>query len=525
MIPGRNDAIFAYYGRQTDGHPDAGIACGKIRPACPTFISHDAPIDAMSIAPSSNADARLATARTLWEHGDLAQSEAILRDLAARHPAREDALTLLAKVLQSQGRLDGASEVIFDLCRAAAFEPGVSLRGAQFIQQCHRQPLAAELCEAAIARNRALPELLVVAGNIARELGDFARARTHYLAALDANVDLNSWFVLGALAHTVHYSDAGHPDFAKFAAHFRNTACSARARASTGFGLAKACDDIGDYKSAAHVLREANAMVRAVLPWSSPAWDNFVEARTHERIARLRDATPPDFVPIFIVGLPRTGTTLTATRLAGNTGARDRGELRTLGFIAAKLIGGAHLGSTSAIAEAEELYRALARQDDAPATWYIDQDPLNFRYLHIVDALFPQARVIHCRRDPRDTALSLWSQDFAHPDCAFAYDFASIANYAAGHDRLMQHWQRSLSLRLHALDYETFVADPQGSLAALRVFIGARDVDAAAPSSGATPINSASVWQARQPIYATSVGRWRNYAPFLPELAQRFVHA
>jgi tetratricopeptide (TPR) repeat protein len=477
----------------------------------------------MSMPPSDDIDSQFAVAQALWERDEVARSEAILRELAARDAAREDVSTLLAKLLQSQGRLEAASKVMFDLCRVRAFEPELTLRGAQFIQQSHRQPLAAELCDLAIARGRATPALRAVAGNIARELGDFAKARALYLDALEAGVDLNTWFVLGALAHTVRYADAAHPDFARFDAHFRDEAFSARARAATGFGLAKAFDDIGDYESAARILRAANTLVRSAVTWSASAWDAFVDTRLSERVARM-SATPwHDFVPVFVVGLPRTGTTLAATRLAQHTTARDRGELRMLRFIAEQLIGGGHLGDAGAIAEAAELYRVHARQDDAPATWYIDQDPLNFRYLHIIEALFPQARVIHCRRGRRDTALSLWCQDFAHHDSAFAYDFAHIARFAAGHDRLMRHWQRTLSLPIHTLDYETLIADPASTLDALRDFIGAPAADAAA--SPAAPIHSASVWQARQPIYAGSVKRWRKYAPFVPELAGLFPEA
>jgi tetratricopeptide (TPR) repeat protein len=473
----------------------------------------------MAIPRSDDIDSHFAVAQALWERDDVAGSEAILHDIAARDPTREDVSTLLAKLLQSQGRLDAASKVMFDLCSARAFEPEISLRGAQFIQQSHRQRLAAELCDLAIARGRATPALLAVAGNIARELGDFAKARALYLDALGAGVDLNSWFVLGALAHTVRYTDAGHPDFARFDAHFRDGAFSARARAATGFGLAKAFDDIGDYESAAGILRTANALVRSALTWSPSAWDSFVDARLGERVARVPAAPRSDFVPVFVVGLPRTGTTLSATRLAQQTAARDRGELRMLRFIAEQLIGGGHLGDAGAIAEAAELYRVHARQDDAPATWYIDQDPMNFRYLHIIEALFPQARVIHCRRGRRDTALSLWFQDFAHHDSAFAYDFSHIARFAGGHDRLMRHWQRTLSLPIHTLDYETLIADPASTLDALRDFIGAPAADAVASPA---PIHSASVWQARQAIYSGSVGRWRKYAPFVPELIELF---
>jgi tetratricopeptide (TPR) repeat protein len=302
-------------------------------------------------------------------------------------------------------------------------------------------------------------------------------------------------------------------------AHFRTTRSSARARAATGFGLAKAYDDIGDREAAARVLREANALVRSQQTWSAANWRDFVARRKQEQPARARSPVTAEFVPVFVVGLPRTGTTLTATHLAKHAGARDRGELRTLRFIARQLIDGGHLHDASAIEEAAALYLAHARQDDAPATWYIDQDPLNFRYLHLIAAMFPQARIVLCQRGRRDTALSLWSQDFAHEDCAFAYDFADIENFMAGHDALLEHWQRTLPLPIHSANYEDLVADPQRALAELRNFTGILETQATT-SDAAVPINSASVWQARQPIYTRSVGRWRAYAPFIPELMQ-----
>lgn len=223
-------------------------------------------------------------------------------------------------------------------------------------------------------------------------------------------------------------------------------------------------------------------------------------------------------MPVFIVGVPRTGTTLTSSVVARTPGARDRGELRTLRFISEQLIAGGHLGSRSALTEAAQLYRTLAVQDDAPATWYLDQDPLNFRWLHIAAAMFPQAKIIQLRRDRRDTALSLWSQDFAHPDLGFGYDFDDIAVYMAGHDALMQRWKHDLSLPIFELDYETLVAEPESTVAKLRDFIGAPEAASDAGHDSA-PVQSASVWQARQPIYSTSVGRWKHYAPHVPELA------
>lgn len=471
----------------------------------------------MTTAMNDNADAQLASAQALWQRNEVARAEAILRELNARNAGREDIAMLLAEALRSQGKLDAACRVVFELCSANCFSPDLSLRGATFARQCDRHMIAMRICNETLSNHVPLTGLLVLTGHIARESGDFQTARERYLAALDAGVDLERDHVLGALVNTKRYTDAADPDIARCERHFQDAAYSARSRASAGFGLAKVQNDLGDYAAAACTLSEANAMVHAVWPWDAAAWRQSVEMRRGERVACARGVESADFVPVFVVGLPRTGTTLTATLLARTTAARDRGELRFLRYIAEQLITGSHLGSTPALTEAAQLYQAQSRQDDAPATWYIDQDPLNFRFLHIAAAMFPQARVIHCRRNRRDNALSLWSQDFAHGDYAFAYDFSDIANFAAGHDVLMAGWRQNLGLPIHELDYEKLVAHPDGTLASLRKFIGAPSIGMGDEPDN-TPVQSASVWQSRQPIYSSSVDRWRAYAAYVPGL-------
>ncbi len=357
----------------------------------------------------------------------------------------------------------------------------------------------------------------MLAGNVAREAGKFEEARAHYLASLASGLDLGRHNVLGALASCRRYTDSADSEIKLFAKHLADTRYPLHSRASAGFALAKAQDNLADYAAAAKALREANGMVHATQAWDGAAWRAFVAARLRERLPAPPASAGGSFVPVFIVGVPRSGTTLTATLLARSTGARDRGELRALRYIADQLVAGGYLGGPSALREAADLYRRLAVQDDAPAALYLDQDPLNFRWLHVAAAMFPQARVVHLRRDRRDTALSLWSQDFAHPDLAFAYNFADMATFIDGHDAMMRHWAQSLSLPIFELDYETLVADTESSLVKLRDFIGAQR---SVPGSerDLAPVQSASMWQVRQPIYATSVGRWKHYAPYVPEL-------
>lgn len=466
-------------------------------------------------------DERFRTARALWQQGQVAAARALLDDFLTHHPMHLEATSLLATLLQSQAELNAASQLMSDLCRQSGLGVAITLRCAQFIRQCQRHELAAILCEDALARGNASAELLALAGNLARELGQFDRARAHYFAALAAGVDLDRQFVLGALAATKRYTDRRDPDFERFIAHFENRDGSPDARAVTGFGLAKAYDDIGDYASAAKTLRTANQLSRQVQPWSREAWHQLLDSRMQSHAIAPPLLGDPGFVPVLIVGLPRSGTTLAATRLAGHPQVRDRGELPMLHFIAQRLQAGNLLHDAGALRQAADLYRAHAVQDDPRVHWYVDKNPNNFRYLDLIAALFPQARIIHCRRDPRDTALSIWSQSFAHPQYGFASDLGDIADFIRGHDRLMQHWRQDLRVPMYDLDYETMVANPESTLEALRAFVGLPAATAPLTARASTvAIATASLWQARQPIYSTSVGRWKNYLQFLPELAQ-----
>ena len=463
----------------------------------------------------------LRTAQALWQQGQVESARTILEGILAQQAGHTEAANLLATLLQGQGQLNAASHVMASLCRHSGGDAATTFRCAQFIQQCQRQPLARVLCDEAFARGNASAELHVLAGNIAKELGEFDSARAHYFAALDAGIDLNAWFVLGALATTQRYDTSAHPDFARFIAHFQNTAYSLHSRATTGFGLAKAYDDIGDYAKAAQTLREANRLSQQAQPWSRAAWAQWLDGRMQSRALNHSLPAAPDFVPIFIVGLPRSGTTLAATQLAKHPDVRDRGEVPMLNYIANHLQAGNLQHDARAWREAAELYRRLVVQDDPRVRWYIDQDPNNFRYLDLIAALFPQARIIHCQRSKRDTALSIWSQSFAQAHYGFASDFGDIADFFRGHDRLMQHWKQRVQLPTHRLAYEDMIADPESTLEKLKAFIGmpamALAEETASPSAA---ITSASMWQARQPIYRSSVGRWKNYLAYVPELDQ-----
>jgi hypothetical protein len=165
-------------------------------------------------------------------------------------------------------------------------------------------------------------------------------------------------------------------------------------------------------------------------------------------------------------------------------------------------------------------YLAQLRQDDAPARFYIDKQPLNFMHADLIAALFPNARIVYCRRNERDTALSIWMQYFAGAEEGFAYDFADIAAVMQGSSRLMTRAIERNALPIHTMRYEEVVTDATSRMRELAAWLGLSEFDPEVGANRAAPISTSSLWQVRQPVYARSVGRWRAYAAHVPELMQ-----
>jgi tetratricopeptide (TPR) repeat protein len=463
---------------------------------------------------------RYCLAMALWNHGEAAAAEHALRHLLTAAPAHAAGTELLARILRNDGQLGAAAQLAYEQARRKRAGMDEVLRAVNFIRHCQRHALAARLCDDALGEGPRDASLCAQAGLLALELGRFDAARAYLIEAIERGVDHNTWFVFGALALAQKYTHADHPDLQLFMRHLHAPGLSALAQASLTFALAKAHDDVGDTAQASALWRTANAQVRALKPWPAARYNGQIDALLRAPSGPALPAAP--IVPIFVVGLPRSGTTLAAVSLGRLPGVRDRGELPHIDFIAQRLAG-AQRHDADALHEAAQLYYRHLRQDDAPARYYIDKTPTNFLRLDLIANLFPQAHVVHCRRNRRDTALSLYAQHFAHADGDFSYAFADIATFAAGHDRLMEHWHRTLSLPIHTLDYEHMVGDPQAAMTQLRKAIAiATGGDLPAPDSVDGVIGSSSLWQAKQPVYTSSLGRWRSYAEHLPELEALF---
>jgi hypothetical protein len=236
--------------------------------------------------------------------------------------------------------------------------------------------------------------------------------------------------------------------------------------------------------------------------------------------------------PVFIVGLPRSGTTLTEQILSAHPAMHGAGELPDLARLAVQSLAhrqsqpwqaASHLEEMASRGLAHDYLRALRRNVPTDCPRISDKQPLNFFHLAFAALLFPNARVIHCRRDARDNALSIWMENF-NADQRYATDFEDLAFFIAQERRLMAHWHAVLPLQILPIQYEEVVADLEGQARWLIAFLGAPwDERCLHFHQNDRAVQTPSRWQVRQPIYSRSVRRWQRYREFLPQLETAFA--
>lgn len=476
--------------------------------------------DALKNHPSSFALRRI-LAGVYIQSGRLAEGEALLAQLLAEQPQDAGTAFTLARTLANQNKSAAAARILRDHFQRSRIDPGLAIPAIELLDDCGGKRDAAGIAELAVT---AAPEdlrLHAYAGMLNSQLGNFSQARAHYLCAMNAPLACE-WHIPLGLALVQRYHDARHPDFGMFQDCLARSDISAKARSSLLFALSKAHDDIEEYTRAANYSREANALARVATKWSRKNWQQEIEARLTS--IPIRDTAEPlaNFTPIFIVGLPRSGTTLVAELLAQFPQVCNRGELPWLATLAEQDSLRGQLRGPK-LQNAAITYAVRVRRDDAPSSrWFIDKQPLNLRYIDLILALFPNARIVHCTRNPRDNALSLWMQSFSEDVQGYAYDFSDMALVMQDCERLMSHWRTRYPDSIQEVNYEQLVASPSHVIAGLAEALGLASpgADQLAVPATRSEISSASLWQARQPIYARSVGRWKNYIRLLPELAE-----
>jgi tetratricopeptide (TPR) repeat protein len=301
-------------------------------------------------------------------------------------------------------------------------------------------------------------------------------------------------------------------------------------RASLGFALGRLLDGCGDYEAAFAAYTQANRCSRDSAAPRIMRYDRRQQELLVQRlqVSTAVQASAPERAgphPIFICGMFRSGSTLTEQLLMAHPGVAGGGELDFLPRLVARELA-PFPESMAALLPTRAAHLASRYLDELvrlfPAAQYVtDKRPDNFLYIGLIKSLFPEAKIIHTTRDPLDTCLSIF---FLHLDHSMSYalDLEDIGHYYQQYHRLMAHWKRLFGADILDFPYDTFVREPERTGAMLFDFLGLPwdDRYLARPAQGRA-VKTASVWQAREPLYQRSSGRSRHYAGQLTALREQ----
>lgn len=473
------------------------------------------------------ADGHDALGRLSQLRGDLHAAVAHHQRAIQLNPLRAGAYLSLGRALHQLGNLDEAAAGIEQALKLdpEQAESYYDLAGVRIGQGRYHEAL--RNIRQALQRRPDYIAAKAVEAYILEHLRDYQGALDILTPLLDRYRDHPE--VALVYARLCHFTRDYDGAIARLESLLTEDGLAAERRAQILFRLGELYDKRGEFAQAFARFQAGNRL--KPVKFDAREWEGRIttvmNTFSHEAMLRAPRAGNCSERPIFIVGMPRSGTTLVEQILSMYPEVAAAGELPDIGRLAVEFQ--AALDHTVPSNDITQLSR---EQCDALAQPYLDmlerrfpqskrvtdKLPQNFLHLGIIALLFPMARVIHCVRDPLDTCLSCYFQEFTgeHP---YAYDLADLGAYYRQYQRLMIHWDEILDMPIFELRYEDLVRDPDKLGQAMVEFCGLKwDKRSLEFYKGGHLAATASFQQVRQPIHAGAVGRWRHYADYLEPL-------
>lgn len=492
-------------------------------------------VKALELAPGLAA-AHLNLGNVLADLGQKIKAERHYREALRLQPRLGAALNNLSKLLLTAGKPAEAEDMARQLIALAPQNGLGHSQRAAALDRLGRLDEAIEAHKKAVGLN---PSDNVARLAYAKSLAGYGRmdaAIAECRTAVAARPD--DVAALTELAGLVRLSEDAEL-MAEMKALAESDSVSPVSRATLLFALGKAAEQAQNYAEAFQSFQAGNALMRKTVryspvPFNSVADDALAHcnAELFERRSRVGHM---DSTPIFIVGMPRSGTTLTEQIMCANTDVFGAGEPGILRALAVEVQRAGGLDTVSGMLEksSDDVLRKLGadyvnllRGYSATAGRIIDKVPNNFLFVGLIHLCLPNARIVHCQRAAADTCLSIFKTRFATGNQLFSYDLDELAAVYARYKSLMAHWDRELPGVVHIVKYEEMVADQEGRSRALFQHCGLEWTDAALSfHKTERPVHTASITQVRQPIYDASKGIAGRYGAAAKPLIEALERA
>ncbi|MCP4432269.1 MAG: tetratricopeptide repeat protein [Gammaproteobacteria bacterium] len=358
-------------------------------------------------------------------------------------------------------------------------------------------------------------------GKVLSDFGEIEKAITALREALV--VDSDNGDTYRCLTKNKHFSEFDD-DIRKMESLFYSPDSSADRQMHLAFGLGKAYEDLAEYEKSMDFILQATKLKRETLDYSISETERFFarikQVFSAEYMSDISGAGDPDATPIFILGMPRSGTSLAEQILASHPQVYGAGELSDLSKLADSIPSpepsmeypeSAACQSVVDLAELGGKYIAAIRRYSSNAIFITDKMPHNFRYIGLIKAILPNARIVNCIRDPMDNCLSIFKNYFASTH-NYSYDLTELGEYYRLYLDLMDYWKITLPGQIYDLNYETLVADAEKQVRLLLDYCHLPWDDACLNFySTRRKVRTASNAQVRRPIYKDSVALWKRY--------------
>lgn len=432
---------------------------------------------------------------------------------------------------QRAGRLIQAEKVYDGILAQAPDQPdAVHLLGLVRMEQ-DRDEEAVALMERALALFPEAPHFHHNIAGIYRRMGRLEEAEKEFREAIELKPDYGEAYQ--GLAEMVKFK-TGDPLVAKIDEQLSRDDLSDGIRSYFHFAGGKIHDDLKAYSTAFRHFSDGNRLANR--QFDAKAFRQLVQSIIYtygpSQLKRSAGAGLDTEVPTFIIGMPRSGTTLVEQILASHSQVFGAGELNEMKRVAAAATQVSafktHFPDCMPGVRREEypriarLYLDRVREiaGDPGITRIIDKHPLNFQFVGLIFSLFPNARIIHTVRNPLDTCLSCFFQNFTKGQ-DYSFDLEKLGHFYNDYRRLMEHWEMIYPGKIYTIRYEDVIADQENETSRLLEFMGL-EFEAGCIDFHKTDrkVSTASFMQVRRPIYQTSQKRWLNYREQLKGLAR-----